>query len=368
MKNKILMISTYFLSFVILIGSVNATCQELTCVYPKGTTQQAVKIVQDKECSLSLYRANNTLDSDSPSWTKFELPTEKINFKYITINENMQPTKNYYNEEDNTLLSCPTCLNYNNNIISKKIETYNKDDGDKKCKNGFVLLQQSSEESKTPEQISGEKDKSVIDKVNEYKMNYCKYSIYKDSSYVESDEGTVELYYNETSFHFSDGYDIKFTIEDIISSNDGSCPHNLYSSYATLKETFWVNDPGKLNRNRVWTLTSIERYNNNSDNNKTPSAPTNSCELFSDDAIKIIDDVMKVIRIAVPILLVVLGMTDFLRATFSDNEDNMKKDRDRFIKRIIAAIIVFIVPIFVNLVLNIANTVWGSINKETCIK
>ena len=46
----------------------------------------------------------------------------------------------------------------------------------------------------------------------------------------------------------------------------------------------------------------------------------------------------------------------------------MKKDRDRFIKRIIAAIIVFIVPIFVNLVLNIANTVWGSINKETCIK
>ena len=77
---------------------------------------------------------------------------------------------------------------------------------------------------------------------------------------------------------------------------------------------------------------------------------------------------MKVIRIAVPILLVVLGMTDFLRATFSDNEDNMKKDRDRFIKRIIAAIIVFIVPIFVNLVLNIANTVWGSINKETCIK
>lgn len=199
-------------------------------------------------------------------------------------------------------------------------------------------------------------------------MNYCKYSIYKDSSYVESDEGTVELYYNETSFHFSDGYDIKFTIEDIISSNDGSCPHNLYSSYATLKETFWVNDPGKLNRNRVWTLTSIERYNNNSGNNKTPSAPTNSCELFSDDAIKIIDDVMKVIRIAVPILLVVLGMTDFLRATFSDNEDNMKKDRDRFIKRIIAAIIVFIVPIFVNLVLNIANTVWGSINKETCIK
>ena len=85
MKNKILMISTFFLSFIILIGSVNAACQELTCVYPKGTTQQAVKIVQDKECSLSLYRANNTLDSDSPSWTKFELPTEKINFKKIII-------------------------------------------------------------------------------------------------------------------------------------------------------------------------------------------------------------------------------------------------------------------------------------------
>lgn len=90
--------------------------------------------------------------------------------------------------------------------------------------------------------------------------------------------------------------------------------------------------------------------------------------MLGDDVIEIIDDVMKIIRIAVPILLIVFGMTDFLRATFSDSEENIKKDRDRFIKRIIAAIIVFIVPIFVDLVLHLANKVWSNINPETCIK
>ena len=77
---------------------------------------------------------------------------------------------------------------------------------------------------------------------------------------------------------------------------------------------------------------------------------------------------MGLIRIAVPIILIVFGIVDFFRATFSDNEDNMKKDRERFIKRIIAAIIVFIVPMFVHLVLTIANNVWGYINPETCVK
>ena len=46
----------------------------------------------------------------------------------------------------------------------------------------------------------------------------------------------------------------------------------------------------------------------------------------------------------------------------------LKKDRERFIKRIIAAVLVFLAPILINLILDLANNVWNWINPETCIK
>ena len=76
---------------------------------------------------------------------------------------------------------------------------------------------------------------------------------------------------------------------------------------------------------------------------------------------------MKWIRIAVPLLLIGLGIMDFSKGVFSSKEEDMKKSRERFIKRIIAALMVFLVPIFVNLVLDLANKAWSDINTDTCI-
>lgn len=46
----------------------------------------------------------------------------------------------------------------------------------------------------------------------------------------------------------------------------------------------------------------------------------------------------------------------------------MKKSREKFIKRIIAAVAVFLVPIFVNLILDLANMAWNNISSDTCIR
>lgn len=77
---------------------------------------------------------------------------------------------------------------------------------------------------------------------------------------------------------------------------------------------------------------------------------------------------MKWIRIIVPILLIVFGIIDFATAVFSSKEDDMKKRRETFIKRIVAAVLVFLAPILVNLLLNIANDAWNWINPDTCLK
>lgn len=372
MKKRLLMISTFLLSFIILITNVNAA-QELTCVYPDGTTQYAVKLVQDKDGNLYTYKNSKTLDSDSSLWKEFTMPKDKINLTYILTDPNYtsKAASEYYDLENNVLTACPTCLNYET-ILHKKdlrIEAYSYKDSDKTCEPGFVKIHQDSDEIKSDEQINNEKDMDYKGKMKEYQMNYCRYALMSDRSYVGLEKGsvTLEFYYNKNNFHFPDGYTTKFDVNDIFSSNSGNCPQKLYSSYYTNGEDFYVNDPGVTNRNREWALTLSKYYSSSPSDNQVPTTD-DACQLLGDDTIKLIDDIMRIIRIIVPLLLIVLGMTDFLRATFSDNEDNMKKDRERFIKRIIAAIIVFIVPIFVHLVLNVANSVWSDINPETCIK
>lgn len=43
----------------------------------------------------------------------------------------------------------------------------------------------------------------------------------------------------------------------------------------------------------------------------------------------------------------------------------MKKAQSAFVKRLIVCVIVFLIPTFVNLLLDVANTVWGW-NAGTC--
>ena len=77
---------------------------------------------------------------------------------------------------------------------------------------------------------------------------------------------------------------------------------------------------------------------------------------------------MRWIRIAVPLLLIVFGVLDFSKAVFSSSEDNIKKTREKFIKRIVAAVLVFLAPILVNLILDLGNKAWEIINADTCLK
>ena len=48
-----------------------------------------------------------------------------------------------------------------------------------------------------------------------------------------------------------------------------------------------------------------------------------------------------IIKIFVPIILVIMGMTDFLRAVMASDEDKISKTKKTFITRLIAAVIVF---------------------------
>ena len=60
--------------------------------------------------------------------------------------------------------------------------------------------------------------------------------------------------------------------------------------------------------------------------------------------------IVTIIKIGVPILLVVLGMIDLGKSVMAQKEDEIKKGQSIFIKRLIAAILVFLVVIVVQIV------------------
>lgn len=64
----------------------------------------------------------------------------------------------------------------------------------------------------------------------------------------------------------------------------------------------------------------------------------------------IVGNVVNIVKIAIPILLIILGIVDFLQAVISSDEKQMKEKSNKFIKRIIAAVIVFFIVAIVQFV------------------
>lgn len=72
-----------------------------------------------------------------------------------------------------------------------------------------------------------------------------------------------------------------------------------------------------------------------------------------------VNEVLTYVRIIVPILIILLGTIDFAKAVIAGKEDNMKKAQSDFIKRLIAGVIVFLVPTLVDIIMGLADIVWN---------
>lgn len=72
--------------------------------------------------------------------------------------------------------------------------------------------------------------------------------------------------------------------------------------------------------------------------------------------INIVSTIIMVIKFGVPVLLIIFGMLDLGKAVMASKEDEIKKGQQLFIKRLIAATIVFFVITIVQLVVNLATS------------
>ena len=76
--------------------------------------------------------------------------------------------------------------------------------------------------------------------------------------------------------------------------------------------------------------------------------------LVMDSAIpRIIALLIDIIKIAVPVLLIIFGMLDLGKAVMANKEDEIKKGQQTFVKRLIAAVLVFLVVFLSQLVIGL---------------
>ena len=81
----------------------------------------------------------------------------------------------------------------------------------------------------------------------------------------------------------------------------------------------------------------------------------------------VVSTIVMLIKIVVPILLIIFGMLDLAKAVIASKEDEIKKAQMTFVKRLIAAVIVFFIIYLVQLVVNLVagfnqDTIMGCFN------
>lgn len=76
--------------------------------------------------------------------------------------------------------------------------------------------------------------------------------------------------------------------------------------------------------------------------------------------------ILKIIRYIVPVLVILLGIIDFMKAISSGSDDEMKKAGAKFIKRLIAAALIFIIPFLLEFIFNIINVPGLNTNNAYC--
>ena len=67
--------------------------------------------------------------------------------------------------------------------------------------------------------------------------------------------------------------------------------------------------------------------------------------------VSMVYNVLKWLKYIAPALVIIFTMLDFIKAIASQNDDDMKKAQGKFVKRLIVAALLFLLPLIINFLL-----------------
>lgn len=87
---------------------------------------------------------------------------------------------------------------------------------------------------------------------------------------------------------------------------------------------------------------------------------TGECSILGTEFAKILKEVFMWIEIAVPCIVIALCSVDMVKAVASQDEKGMKQAQSNAVKRLIIGVAIFLVPIVLDVLLDIAGIASGT--------
>ena len=139
----------------------------------------------------------------------------------------------------------------------------------------------------------------------------------------------------------------------------GSCPELDFEFYNGSYFVYFTDKDQPIFNNGTTEDDNNNNDNNNDDNdnqgNIDDGTLVDNCNTVPEAIIEYINDALKLLRWVALALMIILGVLDFVKAAAADDQDALKKAWQRFTKRLIAVIILFLLPMLVDLILELAG-------------
>ena len=153
--------------------------------------------------------------------------------------------------------------------------------------------------------------------------------------------------------------------KDYLAKQNGVCPISVrYDDYAHMDD-FYIGSY-KPNMKRVHR-TDIHVTIPPLVSELNEEIGESSCQnILGEKGVGILKTIKTLLQVAVPILLLVLGSLDFGTAIFAGDENEMKKSQQKFVKRVIFSVVIFLIPPILGVVLDMAHQIWPVIDASLC--
>lgn len=410
--NKLCFVFVFMITLFSFNMKVDAA-QELTCLYEKELTHSKILLIQYSDGSRVIFTNKDNAGIDGTGWFRTDFNTDNFGDDVVLTN--------------GSLTSCP---NYVNTIDSENIKFYNdvsffsiSEWTGKKIEDGgiFDVVKEPAYSSVVKSNLSNDlsveetcsSDYWLVNELDNSKYTAsCLYRYLLDDNtchLVQVNFGSRELqiteYDSRKGFEFSGMYsyvdvisnDMYFTKQmsgnfrinkdfsanSLLDVTNGTCINaikvkrnagNLSSE--TLTDLYTETEVSLKGKGNTYYLVNTKGNNPITNEELTMDRISNieimkteidSCEdLFGEEIAGIFKSAWNFVKIFIPILLFGLGCLDFAKAIFAGKEEDMKKAQSKFIKRIIIAVVIFLVPVILGFLLNIANGIWGNIGSDIC--
>ena len=287
------------------------------------------------------------------------------------------PASRFVSDSKNTI-ACPKQLNFTVGTSHAGVTTYNFFIDPNSTSKAVVKLTNEDNNNKTidgksPEESSSSKD--TISCTYDSKLTTSRNPNEKgpNITIVSDGKNKIDYTFSKTGWKMSDKVDGAVKASDFseaiktrkcptLYARCGNSGNDAFCSVSTKNNDQFRDEPSTAEEDKDADQTEKERQESaNAFKAVKPGIKLNikiqgqGCGVFSQELIEWLQWVLDVVRVGGLILAVVLGITDYVKATFASKEDSMNQANKNFTTRLLCLGILFLIPTLVEFLLTLLN-------------